>query len=445
MNIENPPRTERTLLIIGALLLIGSAIVYYVLPNFNFDFNKGDAAATTSVTLEPSSSVIFPGDSFTIFVRVNTSTSTISAAQVEVTLPQGLQSVSIEGGGFLPKVLSTGTTNNGVARITVGSDPTNPKKGSGIIAIISARAPNSTGTLNFTLTSNTQVAAIGETNNVVASLGQTTVIVTSTTTSPTATTTPTGTPTGLQLRIDGSLVSTRQQLDTFTFVATGVTPNRSITRWIRYASGQVQALPTRSADIFGMVTWPYRPDCSTPLGVHQVWFINDATGVKSNEVSEGVTRNTSCLNPTPSVTPGTFGLKEGDMISAAGTTDPDIYIINQYGFKRLFLNPIIFGFYGHLGGYQKVKPVPASTRDAFQTSLLFKNCETVDGKVYAVEVVGEDEGILHHVQMTETQALSEDPNFIKKTFCINDNEYYWYPKSSQPYTSLSQIPPYVRK
>src|SRR4030042_4196617 len=44
------------------------------------------------------------------------------------------------------------------------------------------------------------------------------------------------------------------------------------------------------------------------------------------------------------------GLHEGDLISAAGSDDPDIYIINEQSFKRLFLNPVIFGFYGHLGG-----------------------------------------------------------------------------------------------
>ncbi len=33
--------------------------------------------------------------------------------------------------------------------------------------------------------------------------------------------------------------------------------------------------------------------------------------------------------------PSDYGLKEGDMISATGSNDPDVYIVNSYGYKRL--------------------------------------------------------------------------------------------------------------
>ena len=74
------------------------------------------------------------------------------------------------------------------------------------------------------------------------------------------------------------------------------------------------------------------------------------------------------------VAPADYGLKEGDVISAAGSSDPDVYIVNEMGYKRLFLNPAIFNFYGHLGGFKAVKSVSAVTRDAFVTSGLFRNC-----------------------------------------------------------------------
>ena len=45
--------------------------------------------------------------------------------------------------------------------------------------------------------------------------------------------------------------------------------------------------------------------------------------------------------------PSDFGLKEGDLISAIFSDDPDVYIINDQGYKRLFLNPEIFKFYYH--------------------------------------------------------------------------------------------------
>ncbi|MDP3697519.1 MAG: carboxypeptidase regulatory-like domain-containing protein [Candidatus Taylorbacteria bacterium] len=137
-------------------------------------------------------------------------------------------------------------------------------------------------------------------------------------------------------------------------------------------------------------------------------------------------------------------LSEGDVISAAGSDDPDVYIINEHGFKRLFLNPVIFKFYGHLGGFSKVKTVDAVARDSYVTSGLFRNCETDDPKVYGVETTGEDTGRLHWVDTTGAEAVSDDPDFFQKVFCINNNEFKWYKKGSN-YTSVNQIPVYSRK
>src|SRR3989304_8727444 len=119
-------------------------------------------------------------------------------------------------------------------------------------------------------------------------------------------------------------------------------------------------------------------------------------------------------------------IREGDLISAAGSSDPDIYIVNEQGFKRLFLNPVIFGFYGHLGGFANVKTVTPAVRDSYGTSGLFRNCETNDEKVYGVEVTGEDTGILHWVDVAGTNAGAQDANFFRTGFCINNNEFNWY-------------------
>ena len=137
-------------------------------------------------------------------------------------------------------------------------------------------------------------------------------------------------------------------------------------------------------------------------------------------------------------------LKEGDVISASGSSDPDVYIVNVWGYKRLFLNPAIFGFYGHLGGFSKVKTTVVSTRDTLVTSGLFRNCETNDKKVYGVETTGEDVGTLHWVNTTGEQAVKDDHDFFKKVFCINTKEFSWYPKGAA-YTSVNQIPDYSRK
>ena len=156
----------------------------------------------------------------------------------------------------------------------------------------------------------------------------------------------------------------------------------------------------------------------------------------------------STSKPTPAsqgfVSLTAVSLKDGDVISAAGSSDPDVYIVNPHGYKRLFLNPAIFGFYGHLGGFSKIKGTTSVTRDVFVTSGLFRNCETNDKKVYGVETTGEDTGTLHWVNTTGEQAVIDDPSFFKKVFCINTSEFNWYPKGSN-YTSVNQIPDYSRK
>lgn len=138
-----------------------------------------------------------------------------------------------------------------------------------------------------------------------------------------------------------------------------------------------------------------------------------------------------------------LNLREGDVVSAAGSDDPDVYIVNDWGYKRLFLNPVIFGFYGHLGGFAKVKNTTSSTMDTIVTSGLFRNCETNDEKVYGVETTGEDTGILHWVNTTGAQAVADDSEFFKKVFCINSNEFNWYKKGAA-YASVNQIPSYAR-
>lgn len=130
------------------------------------------------------------------------------------------------------------------------------------------------------------------------------------------------------------------------------------------------------------------------------------------------------------VKPEDYGLKEGDLIRAKG--DFDIFIINQYGYKRLFLNPAIFEMYGHLGSWKDVKTVTPVVRDAFITSTYYRYVDSP--KVYHQEVTGEDTGILHWINMTGGAFLNQggDPNSI---FTINKSEFNWYPKGADK-TSL---------
>ncbi len=140
------------------------------------------------------------------------------------------------------------------------------------------------------------------------------------------------------------------------------------------------------------------------------------------------------------VQPSDFNLKEGDIISATG--DPDVYIVNENGYKRLFVNPAIFNLYGHLG-WNKIKKVSPEGRDAFITSGLFRNCESNNQRVYGLDVISEDVANLRWVNTSAMQAVADDPNFFKRVFCINTAEQRLYTSGSE-YASVRQIPDYNR-
>lgn len=139
------------------------------------------------------------------------------------------------------------------------------------------------------------------------------------------------------------------------------------------------------------------------------------------------------VTPTPTPTPTSttvkpedYGLKEGDLIRAEG--DFDIFIINQYGYKRLFLNPTIFNMYGHLnGGWSAVKTVTTATRDAFITSTHYRFVN--EDKVYHMKVTGEDTGTLHWINMTAENFLSQGGK-SDAIFTINKSEFDWYGKEA---------------
>ena len=121
---------------------------------------------------------------------------------------------------------------------------------------------------------------------------------------------------------------------------------------------------------------------------------NDPTTNFDLSVATTIFTETPINSPIPPTTgavkPEDFGLKEGDLIRAEG--DIDVFIINESGYKRLFLNPAIFNMYGHLGGWSSVKTVRPQVRDAFITSNLYRYVDSP--KVYELEVTGGDTGKL---------------------------------------------------
>lgn len=134
--------------------------------------------------------------------------------------------------------------------------------------------------------------------------------------------------------------------------------------------------------------------------------------------------------PGEAVTPEHFGLGEGSIISSyTYNQDPDMYIINDFGYKRLLLHHQIFSFYKHLKPSEIIQVLP-SIKDEFITSNYYKRCEKDDNNIYTLILSGEDAAMLHPLNATADAISEEEPDFFEKVFCVNEKEFEWYQKGS---------------
>lgn len=148
------------------------------------------------------------------------------------------------------------------------------------------------------------------------------------------------------------------------------------------------------------------------------------------------------LHSALAASPTTFGWKDGSLITASTGTDTNMYIVSNGGFRRVVINPAILNMYGHLNGLSAHR-VALNQQGAFPVSGLFRNCETGDQKVYALEVTGSTTGTLHWVNISGSQAVAADPKFFKKVFCINSAELNSYTMGSD-YMAYDLIPASAR-
>ena len=215
----------------------------------------------------------------------------------------------------------------------------------------------------------------------------------------------------------------------FTATSGGVsvtTFSKSLTLTFTYTDSQIAGLNEDSLKIYYWTGTQW----STMGGVLDK--VNNKITVATNHFTYFAIMGESgtTVPTTATAKPSDYGLREGDLIRATG--DIDIFIINQYGYKRLFLNPTIFNMYGHLGGWSAVKTVAPSTRDAFITSNYYRYVDSP--KVYFVEVTGGDTGIFHWINMTGENFLVQGGK-ADAIFTINKSEFDWYPKGTDK-TSL---------
>lgn len=185
--------TKRKTVGIVTLLLMLVALPATVLLVRQRQELRREAAAATTLSLLPASLAVQPGDQFSLEVAIDTGSNIVSAADLVITFDSSQLTVTgITAGTFLPVVLVPGAVTSGTATIILGSLPTTPMTGTGVLATVTFTA-NNVGTATVRFADTTQVAAIGESGNVLSGTQEATVSIAIPTPTPTSTPTPTPT------------------------------------------------------------------------------------------------------------------------------------------------------------------------------------------------------------------------------------------------------------
>jgi hypothetical protein len=146
---------------------------------FNAIFPKPASQAASLVDLSITQPKVQAavGQDFSVNVTMNTNQAAVSAAEVHVKYdPTLFQVKAMSAGTMLPVVLVQPTFGNGQATLTVGSQPTSPANGIGNLATITfTPLTSSASPSQITFDSNTQIAATGQSGNVVNTLAPSTV------------------------------------------------------------------------------------------------------------------------------------------------------------------------------------------------------------------------------------------------------------------------------
>ncbi len=133
------------------------------------------ATQESSLSVSPTSISVMPGSSFTADFVINSNES-ITAADLTLTYNKDILIPStITYGTFLPVILKPAVVNNGTITLTLGRKLTESKTGYGTLVSVKFTAiAHGSGIISY---SNSQVAAIGKTANVINSVSYATVTV----------------------------------------------------------------------------------------------------------------------------------------------------------------------------------------------------------------------------------------------------------------------------
>lgn len=159
------------------LILIGLAAGLYLLRQQQEIAEK--AAPATSVTLVRPTKTIIVGDTFDVTAEADTSTNTLSSADLEINFDkEKLEISTLTPGTFLPVVLTQAKTDNttGKATISVGAQASNPPQGKGILATLKFKA-KAAGNASIAFGTNTKATGLRETADVIVSKNPATITI----------------------------------------------------------------------------------------------------------------------------------------------------------------------------------------------------------------------------------------------------------------------------
>lgn len=163
--------------------------------------NRTKASADlVDLSLSPDKTNITPLEQVNISIGINTHTYKVSAIELQLRYDSNkFDLISLTKGDFLPNQLSYSTTS-GTAKFELGSEPSNPKNGSGVLANLVLKSKNNLGSGNVKIDTSTLVAGLDSNgnampNSLLGDAGSVDITINNPVASPTPTPTPTPNPT----------------------------------------------------------------------------------------------------------------------------------------------------------------------------------------------------------------------------------------------------------
>jgi hypothetical protein len=320
----------------AVLLLLGGLGAGIFLANRQQELRSRATNTNPTLAMNPATVTKQINETFSVGLTLNTNSASVSAAAIEVSYdPSKLEAQSINAGTFLPNVFAQGAIANGKVTITLGSPTEGAKRGTGVIATINFKAL-ANGSTSLAYTANTQVAAIGQNSNALASSTGTQVTVgsaTAATATPGACPTPPA-PTNATAPTVSSCTSTVQNVRFSWGAASGATKyylriDDTSNGWVNCGTGTSNA---GDYCIDNITTTNYSKGLVP--GRQYKWWVSayNACGSQSALTTQlTYTTPTTCTSTTP--TPTTSGLPgiptttvpNGALSCVATTTRPTTF------------------------------------------------------------------------------------------------------------------------